>query len=89
MRGDNIGPMLKSGDLLYVDVAENFFTMDSINVFTYDNDTFVKRLQKKWQKILVIFINKEHYREWKSDHDDRVYICGRVAFSLTMKWKMC
>lgn len=89
VRGDSMEPTLESGDLLYVDVAENFFTVDGIYVFTYDNDTFVKRLQKIGKKILVISDNKEHYREWEFDRDDGVYIHGRVVFSLPMKWKKC
>ncbi|WP_273393513.1 XRE family transcriptional regulator [Actinobacillus porcinus] len=89
VRGDSMEPTLESGDLLYVDVAENFFTVDGIYVFTYDNDTFVKRLQKIGKKILVISDNKEHYREWEFDRDEGVYIHGRVVFSLPMKWKKC
>lgn len=84
--GDSMEPTLTSGDLLYVDVAENYFSVDGVYVFTFDEQTFVKRLQKVGKKMIVISDNRA-YKEWELHANDAVYIHGRVVFSLPMKMK--
>ncbi|HHE9975100.1 TPA: DNA-binding protein [Haemophilus influenzae] len=44
VKGDSMAPTLESGDLLYVDVSENYFSADGLYVFTFDDHTFIKRL---------------------------------------------
>ena len=87
VKGDSMAPTLESGDLLYVDVAENYFSADGLYVFTFDEHTFVKRLQKRGREMWAMSDNKEKYEPWQIHTDDPIYIHGRVVFSLPMKMK--
>lgn len=87
VKGDSMAPTLESGDLLYVDVSENYFSADGLYVFTFDDHTFIKRLQKRGREMWAISDNKEEYKEWEIKQDDPVFIHGRVVFSLPMKMK--
>ena len=86
VKGDSMVPTLESGDLLYVDISENYFAADGLYVFTFDGQTFVKRLQKVGKEMLVISDNPT-YKEWTFTQDDDVFIHGRVVFSMPMKWR--
>ena len=86
VKGDSMAPTLESGDLLYVDISENYFAADGLYVFTFDGQTFIKRLQKVGKKMLVISDNPT-YKEWTFTQDDDVFIHGRVIFSMPMKWR--
>lgn len=87
VKGDSMSPTLESGDLLYVDVSENYFSADGLYVFTFDEHTFVKRLQKRGREMWAMSDNKEKYEPWQIHTDDPIYIHGRVVFSLPMKMK--
>lgn len=86
VKGDSMSPTLESGDLLYVDIAENYFAADGLYVFTFDGQTFIKRLQKVGKEMLVISDNPT-YKEWTFTQGDDVFIHGRVVFSMPMKWQ--
>ena len=86
VKGDSMAPTLESGDLLYVDISENYFASDGLYVFTFDGQTFIKRLQKVGKEMLVISDNPT-YKEWTFTQDDDVFIHGRVVFSMPMKWR--
>ena len=86
VKGDSMAPTLESGDLLYVDISENYFAADGLYVFTFDGQTFIKRLQKVGKEMLVISDNPT-YKEWTFTQDDDVFIHGRVDFSMPMKWR--
>ena len=86
VKGDSMAPTLESGDLLYVDISENYFAADGLYVFTFDGQTFIKRLQKVGKEMLVISDNPT-YKEWTFTQDDDVFIHGRVIFSMPMKWQ--
>ena len=87
VKGDSMAPTLESGDLLYVDVAENYFSADGLYVFTFDDHTFIKRLQKRGREMWAMSDNKEKYEPWQIHTDDPIYIHRRVVFSLPMKMK--
>lgn len=86
VKGDSMAPTLESGDLLYVDISENYFAADGLYVFTFDGQTFIKRLQKVGKEMLVISDNPT-YKEWTFTQGDDVFIHGRVIFSMPMKWR--
>lgn len=86
VKGDSMAPTLESGDLLYVDISENYFAADGLYVFTFDGQTFIKRLQKVGKEMLVISDNPT-YKEWTFTQDDDVFIHGRVIFSMPIKWR--
>ena len=54
VKGDSMAPTLESGDLLYVDISENYFAADGLYVFTFDGQTFIKRLQKVGKEMLSL-----------------------------------
>ena len=83
---DSMAATLERGDLLYVDISENYFAADGLYVFTFDGQTFIKRLQKVGKEMLVISDNPT-YKEWTFTQDDDVFIHGRVVFSMPMKWR--
>ena len=87
VKGDSMEPTLESGDLLYVDVAENYFSADGLYVFTFDDHLFIKRLQKRGREMWVISDNHTQYAPWEIKPHDPIYIHGRVTFSLPMKMK--
>ena len=87
VKGDSMAPTLESGDLLYVDVAENYFSADGLYVFTFDDHTFIKRLQKRGKELWAISDNKTQYDPWQIPQDEPLYVHGRVVFSLPMKMK--
>ena len=88
VKGDSMAPTLESGDLLYVDVSENYFSADGLYVFTFDDHTFIKRLQKRGREMWAISDNKTaDYKDWIIPKDEPIYIHGRVVFSLPMKMK--
>lgn len=84
--GDSMSPTLASGDLLYVDISETYFSFDGLYVFTYDDQIFVKRLQKVGRKMLVISDNPA-YDKWEITNDEGLFIHGRVVFSLPMEMR--
>ena len=86
VKGDSMAPILESDDLLYVDISENYFAADGLYVFTFDGQTFIKRLQNVGKEMLVISDNLT-YKEWTFTQDDDVFIHGRVVFSMPMKWR--
>jgi len=86
VKGDSMAPTVESGNLLYVDISENYFAADGLYVFTFDGQTFIKRLQKVGKEMLVISDNPT-YKEWTFTQDDDVFIHGRVVFSMPMKWR--
>lgn len=87
VKGDSMSPTLESGDLLYVDVSENYFSVDGLYVFTLADHTFIKRLQKRGREMWAMSDNKAQYEPWQIPQDEPLFIHGRVVFSLPMKMK--
>ena len=81
MRGDSMAPTLADGSLIAIETMDSFAN-DGIYVFTWDNELFIKRLQRIKEGVMVISDNK-NYREWEITRDemrDRVFkIHGRVT----------
>lgn len=75
IKGDSMNPTFSHGDLLFVDISVQEYDGDGIYVFTYDNHTFVKRIQKTGSKFTVISDNPR-YKEW--DIEQECFIHGKV-----------
>lgn len=82
VRGDSMQGTIEPGDLIFVDVRINYFDGDGIYVFSFNNDTYVKRLQKVKSEIFVISDNAK-YKEWSitAEEAEMLHVSGRVMLS--------
>lgn len=81
VKGDSMFPTFAHGDLIFVDTSVQNFDGDGVYVFTFDNYTYIKRLQKAGRELRVISDNKVLYPEpWQITGDDLnyLYIHGKV-----------
>ncbi|WP_410015840.1 S24 family peptidase [Sodalis sp. C49] len=59
--GDSMMPTLNPRDLLFIDTSVDHFTGDGIYVFSFEESTFVKRLQRvKGRKLSVLSDNEKY-----------------------------
>lgn len=88
VRGDSMQGTIEPGDLIFVDVRVNYFDGDGIYVFDFNGDTFVKRLQKVKNDLLVISDNQK-YREWSINQDEAsmLHVSGRVMLSQSQQFR--
>lgn len=75
VKGDSMLPTFRHGDLLFVDVTIEEFDGDGVYVFTCDDYTYVKRIQKQGSRYMVISDNSL-YPAWELDQE--IYIHGKV-----------
>ncbi|EDK8481539.1 transcriptional regulator [Salmonella enterica subsp. enterica] len=88
VRGDSMQGTIEPGDLIFVDVRVNYFDGDGIYVFDFNGDTFVKRLQKVKNDLLVISDNQK-YREWSINQEEAsmLHVSGRVMLSQSQQFR--
>lgn len=86
VKGDSMYPTFQHGDLLFIDIDSNFFDGDGVYVFTYDNHTYVKRLQKTGKSLCVISDNAK-YKEWNLSPEEveGLFIHGKVKVHQSQK----
>lgn len=79
VKGDSMLPTFQHTDLLFVDITTDYFDGDGVYVFTFENFTYVKRLQKAGREMFVISDN-EAYEKWviKAEDGEQLYIHGKV-----------
>ncbi|MBX8627796.1 helix-turn-helix transcriptional regulator [Enterobacter hormaechei] len=88
VRGDSMQGTIEPGDLIFVDVAVNYFDGDGIYVFDFSGDLFVKRLQKIKTSLHVLSDNPQ-YREWQitDEEMDMLHVCGKVLLSQSQQFR--
>lgn len=88
VRGDSMQGTIEPGDLIFVDIAVNFFDGDGIYVFDFGGDLFIKRLQKI-KTSLVVLSDNPLYREWQiaNDEMDMLHVCGKVLLSQSQQFR--
>lgn len=88
VRGDSMQGTIEPGDLIFVDIAVNFFDGDGIYVFDFAGDLFIKRLQKI-KTSLVVLSDNPLYREWQiaSNEMDMLHVCGKVLLSQSQQFR--
>lgn len=88
VRGDSMQGTIEPGDLIFVDQRVTYFDGDGIYVFDFNGDTFVKRLQKVKNDLLVISDNTK-YREWTitPEEAEMLHVSGRVMLSQTQQFR--
>ena len=70
VKGDSMNPTFQHGDLLFVDISISTFDGDGIYVFTFDNNLFVKRVQKTGRDFCIISDNETAYKPWNISPED-------------------
>lgn len=70
VKGDSMNPTFQHGDLLFVDISISTFDGDGIYVFTFDNNLFVKRVQKTGRDFCIISDNETAYKSWNITPED-------------------
>jgi len=88
VRGDSMAGTLDPGDLIFVDTSIDFFEGDGIYLFNYQDDIFVKRLQKVKSQLYVISDNPR-YKAWTISADERpgLHVTGRVMLSQSQQFR--
>ncbi|WP_372340335.1 MULTISPECIES: XRE family transcriptional regulator [Pantoea] len=88
VRGDSMQGTIEPGDLIFVDQRVTYFDGDGIYVFDFNGDTFVKRLQKVKNDLIVISDNSK-YREWTitPEESEMLHVSGRVMLSQTQQFR--
>lgn len=87
VKGDSMNPTFQHGDLLFVDISISTFDGDGIYVFTFDNNLFVKRVQKTGRDFCIISDNEALYKPWLITPKDmpEMYIHGKVKVHQSQK----
>lgn len=82
VKGDSMSPTFENFDLLFVDTSITYYDGDGIYIFTFDDHTFVKRIQKVGRTFNAISDNK-HYGTWKIDGECTIH--GKVKVHQSQK----
>jgi phage repressor protein C with HTH and peptisase S24 domain len=87
-RGDGMQGTIEPGDLVFIDKGVKFFDGDGIYLFIYNDDFYIKRLQKIKSEILVISDNPR-YQKWSLNPDEQqdLVISGRVILSQSQEMR--
>lgn len=88
VRGDGMQGTIEPGDLIFIDQGIKNFDGDGIYVFKFDDELFIKRLQKIKSEIVVISDNPK-YEKWSLSPDEQknLHIAGRVMLSQTQEMR--
>jgi len=86
VRGDSMLPNIKHGDVAMVDTAHDFYREDAVYLISYNDDIFIKRLQKLPDGVHVISDNKD-YLPYCIPPDDlhSLHVIGKVLAVLSIK----
>ena len=82
VKGDSMSPTFENFDLLFVDTSITYYDGDGIYIFTFDDHTFVKRIQKVGRTFNAISDNK-HYGTWEIDGECTIH--GKVKVHQSQK----
>lgn len=81
MEGDSMEPMLRTGDILFVDQNEADMPCDGVYVLRADETILVKRLQRLPSNCVLVSSENPAYETFELDperHGDEFTIVGRV-----------
>lgn len=87
-RGNSMVPEIQDGDLILIEHHDGEQIIDnSIYLFTYENEVFVKRLSKNINEIIITSENKDYPQVILRGNDiDKIQIIGKV-FGFTRKYE--
>jgi len=86
--GESMRPTFSDGDPLLVDVGIREIKVDAVYVFTYDEELFIKRVQRMPGKVLrVISDNRDSHDSWDIGPFDspRLNVRARVVLACNLK----
>lgn len=78
--GDSMEPLIKDGDLVFVDVSKNECDRDGVYFLFLDGQYFIKRVQRSFGKRLILISDNSKYRDIEINADSQVefHTIGRV-----------
>lgn len=78
--GDSMEPLIKDGDLVFVDVSKNECDRDGVYFLFLDGQYFIKRVQRSFGKRLILISDNNKYRDIEINADSQVefHTIGRV-----------
>lgn len=81
--GDSMEPLIKEGDLVFVDINVQSCNRDGIFFLYLDGQYFIKRIQRSIGRSLILISENPSYRdiEIKPDSQVEFYVIGRVIKS--------
>ena len=83
VRGDSMYPDIKNGDVVFVDVAKDYFDGDGLYLINLHGLTYVKRLQLLRDGLHVISTNRKYLSEVVPPHEaDQLHVGGKI-------WLIC
>ncbi len=79
VRGDSMFPDIKTGDVVMVDTATNYYDGDGLYLVNIHGHTFIKRLQMGFDGIHVISTNPKYASQVVAPGEvDELHVGGRV-----------
>ncbi len=81
--GDSMEPLIKEGDLVFVDIKAKNCNRDGIYFLCLDGQYFIKRIQRSIGRKLILISENSSYRDIEIAADSQVefYVIGRVIKS--------
>lgn len=78
--GDSMEPLIKDGDLVFVDVSKNECDRDGVYFLFLDGQYFIKRVQRSFGRRLILISDNNKYRDIEINADSQVefHTIGRV-----------
>lgn len=79
VRGDSMYPDIKNGDVVFVDVAKDYFDGDGLYLINLHGLTYVKRLQLLRDGLHVISTNRKYLSEVVPPQEaDQLHVGGKI-----------
>jgi len=85
VRGDSMLPNIKHGDVAMVDTEHAYYNGDAVYLIQYDDNTFIKRLQRLPDGLYVISDNKDYLPYKLAPSEDNLQVVGKVLAVLSVK----
>jgi len=85
VRGDSMMPNIKHGDVAMVDTRHDYYDDDAVYLIQYDDNTFIKRLQRLPDGLYVISDNKDYLPYKIALNEGGFHVVGKVLAVLSVK----
>ncbi|CQR45120.1 putative phage repressor [Thiomonas sp. CB3] len=79
--GDSMEPTIRDGDIVVIDRSARIIDRDGVYLFTFGDETFIKRIQRM-PKALSVISDNELYKPWeiKPTEAMQLHVHGRVLW---------
>ena len=82
VKGDSMEPTLSNGDLVLIDTTTSKIEDNAIYVINYDDALLVKRIQRKYDRSVIIMSDNKSYGDEAVQGDlvNQLQVIGRVVW---------